>query len=148
MEQAAPSPAVELRAVRKQFGQRVVLDNINLAIGQSEVFVLVGASGSGKSTALKMVSGIDVPDSGQVLLAGEDVTDVPANRRPVHTVFQNYALFPHLDVTENVAFPLAVAGVAQGEQRRRVAEALNWVQLQMHALLQDLLLQMKNTLLN
>lgn len=125
--------AVELRGVRKQWGQRAILDGIDLAIDRGEVFVLVGPSGSGKSTLLKMVSGIERPDSGRVLLAGRDCTDLPPYRRAVHTVFQSYALFPHLDVAGNVAFPLSVAGVPRGERDKRVAAALGWVRLENHA---------------
>ena len=80
-----------------------------------------------------MVSGIDVPDAGAVWLNGSDVTHMPPYRRTVHTVFQNYALFPHLDVSQNVAFPLSVKGVSPSERDRRVAEALGWVQMQKHA---------------
>ena len=119
--------------MRKQFGAHTVLDGIELSIARGEVFVLVGASGSVKSTALKLVSGIEVPDNGQVWLHGKDVTNLPPYRRAVHTVFQNYALFPHLNVQENVAFPLSVAGIAKSEQIRRVHEALAWVQLQRFA---------------
>ncbi len=125
--------AVELRGVSKRFGSRVVLDNIDLTIGRGEVLVLLGASGSGKSTLLKIVSGIETADSGQVLLAGKDCSQEPPYCRGVHTVFQNYALFPHLDVAGNVAFPLRVAGVADGECNRLVAEALGWVKLEQHA---------------
>lgn len=132
-EYELPSPAVELRGVSKKFGSRVVLDNIDLTIGRGEVLVLLGASGSGKSTLLKIVSGIDIPDSGHVLLAGQDCTHEPPYRRGVHTVFQSYALFPHLDVAGNVAFPLHIAGVATGECNRLVAEALSWVKLEQHA---------------
>jgi ABC-type Fe3+/spermidine/putrescine transport system ATPase subunit len=125
--------AVELRGVSKRFGSRTVLDNIDLTIGRGEVLVLLGASGSGKSTLLKIVSGIEIPDSGQVLLAGKDCTQEPPYRRGVHTVFQNYALFPHLDVAGNVAFPLRIGGVSNGECDRLVSEALGWVKLEQHA---------------
>jgi ABC-type Fe3+/spermidine/putrescine transport system ATPase subunit len=127
------SPAVEFRTVRKRFGKRTVLDGVDLAIGRGEVFVLVGPSGGGKSTALKMVSGIDSPDAGAVWLNGRDVTALPPYRRAVHTVFQNYALFPHLNVSQNVAFPLSVKGVAAAECNRRVQEALGWVRMQKHS---------------
>jgi ABC-type Fe3+/spermidine/putrescine transport system ATPase subunit len=126
-------PAVELQGVSKRFGSRVILDDIHLSIGRGEVLVLLGASGSGKSTLLKIVSGIESPDSGRVLLAGQDCTHKPPYRRGVHTVFQNYALFPHLDVAGNVAFPLHIAGVAKAECNRLVAEALEWVKLDQHA---------------
>jgi ABC-type Fe3+/spermidine/putrescine transport system ATPase subunit len=126
-------PAVELRGVSKRFGQRVILDQIDLQIARGEIVVLVGPSGSGKSTLLKIVSGIETPDTGRVLLAGSDCTELPPYRRAVHTVFQSYALFPHLDVTENVAFPLAVAGMRRADRLRLVAEALGWVKLERHA---------------
>jgi spermidine/putrescine transport system ATP-binding protein len=126
-------PAVELRGVCKRFGQRVILDSIDLSVVRGEVLVLVGPSGSGKSTLLKIVSGIETPDRGRVFLAGSDCTELPPYRRAVHTVFQNYALFPHLDVTGNVAFPLAVAGVSSVERQRLVAAALGWVKLERHA---------------
>jgi ABC-type Fe3+/spermidine/putrescine transport system ATPase subunit len=95
--------------------------------------VLVGPSGSGKSTLLKLVSGIETPDEGRVWLAGKDCTDWPPYRRAVHTVFQSYALFPHLDVTGNVAFPLLVAGVRRSEREALIRTALEWVKLERHA---------------
>jgi ABC-type Fe3+/spermidine/putrescine transport system ATPase subunit len=106
-----------------------VLDGIDLAVNKGEVFALVGPSGSGKSTLLKMISGIDSPDQGQVFLAGREVTALPAYRRAVHTVFQNYALFPHLDVAANVAFPLRVAGMNRRDAAARVQTALGWVHM-------------------
>ncbi|HEY2415134.1 MAG TPA: ABC transporter ATP-binding protein [Pirellulaceae bacterium] len=127
------SAAVELRGVSKRFGSRVVLDNIDLMVGRGEVLALLGASGSGKSTLLKIVSGIETVDAGRIFLAGRDCTADPAYRRGVHTVFQNYALFPHLDVAANVAFPLKVAGISNGDTSRLVAQALEWVKLENHA---------------
>lgn len=132
-ETESQSPAVELRGISKRFGSRVVLDQIELSVARGEVLVIVGPSGCGKSTLLKIVSGIESPDTGCVLLSGQDCTSLPPYRRPVHTVFQNYALFPHLDVAANVAFPLSVAGTAGAEMERLVAEALGWVKLQQHA---------------
>jgi ABC-type Fe3+/spermidine/putrescine transport system ATPase subunit len=102
---------------------------MDLAAGRAEVFALVGPSGSGKTTLLKIVSGIEVPDSGQVWLSGQNVTAVPSYRRRVHTVFQNYALFPHLDVAGNVGFPMRVAGMPRQQRRRQVLRALSWVKL-------------------
>ena len=134
MKQGEPAgPAVELRRIHKRYGQRVILNGIDLAIGRGEVVVLVGPSGSGKSTLLKMVSGIETPDEGEVWLSGQLSNQIPPYRRPVHTVFQNYALFPHLDVAGNVAFPLAVAGVPRQERARLVEQALGWVKMQPHA---------------
>ena len=127
------SPAVELVGVSKRFGERVILDRIDLSIARGEVLVLVGPSGSGKSTLLKIVSGIETPDEGRVKLAGQDCTDDPPYQRAVHTVFQNYALFPHLDVAGNVAFPLAVAGVSRTERQPLVMKALAWVRMDQHA---------------
>src|SRR5262245_10799525 len=105
----ADSPAIELRGISKRFGERTVLDGIDLRIARGEIFALLGASGSGKSTLLKIISGIEQADSGEVWLSGANVSATPAHRRAVHTVFQNYALFPHLNVAGNVGFPLAVA---------------------------------------
>jgi ABC-type Fe3+/spermidine/putrescine transport system ATPase subunit len=122
-----------LRGISKRFGERLILDTIDLVVARGEVLVLVGQSGSGKSTLLKVISGIETPDTGQVLLAGQNVTDLPPYRRAVHTVFQNYALFPHLNVADNVAFPLAVAGRPRRERQGLVAEALAWVKLEQHA---------------
>jgi len=111
----------------------VILDAIDLEIARGEILVLVGPSGSGKSTLLKIVSGIETPDTGRVFLGGADCTDMPPYQRAVHTVFQNYALFPHLDVAGNVAFPLAVAGVPRSQRDPLIAAALGWVKLQQHA---------------
>ncbi|HMC12104.1 MAG TPA: ABC transporter ATP-binding protein, partial [Pirellulaceae bacterium] len=117
----------------KRFGPHVILESIDLTVARGEVLVLVGPSGSGKSTLLKIVSGIETPEAGRVYLAGRDCTDVPPYRRPVHTVFQSYALFPHLDVTANIAFPLSVAGVSRSDRHKLVAAALGWVKLEQHA---------------
>ena len=117
----------------KRFGERVILDRIDLSVARGEVLVLVGPSGSGKSTLLKIVSGIETPDEGRVKLAGLDCTGEPPYRRAVHTVFQNYALFPHLDVAGNVAFPLAVAGLSRAEREPLVMKALGWVRMDQHA---------------
>lgn len=121
--------AVELRGVSKRYTGQQVLDNVDLAIKPGEFFALLGPSGSGKSTILRMVSGIEVPDSGQVWLGGKNVTQIPPYRRPVHTVFQNYALFPHLNVADNVGFPLRVAGMSAAERQPRIQKALGWVRM-------------------
>jgi ABC-type Fe3+/spermidine/putrescine transport system ATPase subunit len=127
---AGNTPAVELLAIRKAFAGRPILGGIDLQIAPAEVVVLVGPSGSGKSTLLRIVGGIEQPDSGSVYLSGKDCTSLPAYRRPIHTVFQNYALFPHLDVAGNVAFPLSIAGMPRKTRDERVREALGWVQLE------------------
>lgn len=129
MEQTSPNPAISIRGVRRAFGGRSILNGIDLEVQKGEFFALVGPSGSGKSTLLKMVSGIDQPTAGEVWLEGENVTRVPPYRRAVHTVFQNYALFPHLSVAGNVGFPLKVAGLNRAESDKRVAKALALVKL-------------------
>jgi ABC-type Fe3+/spermidine/putrescine transport system ATPase subunit len=126
-------PAVELCGISKRFGSRVILDSIELQVARGEVLALVGPSGSGKSTLMHIVSGIETADAGRVLLDGRDCTAAPPYRRPVHTVFQHYALFPHLDVAGNVGFPLTVSGVARAERERLVSEALDWVKIRQHA---------------
>jgi ABC-type Fe3+/spermidine/putrescine transport system ATPase subunit len=124
------SPAVELEHVSKIMADRPILDDVTLQVRRGEFFALIGPSGSGKSTLLKMVSGIDTPTQGMVRLAGSDVNRVPPYRRPVHTVFQSYALFPHLDVAGNVGFPLRIAGRPWRERQERVHQALGWVRLE------------------
>jgi len=129
----ADSPAVALRGVSKSFGSRLVLDQIDLTVARGEVLAIVGPSGCGKTTLLKVISGIETVDRGIVLLCGRDCTALPPYRRPVHTVFQNYALFPHLDVAANIAFPLEAARVPRAKREKLVDQALCWVQLQSHA---------------
>jgi ABC-type Fe3+/spermidine/putrescine transport system ATPase subunit len=121
--------AIEFRSASKTYQGRTVLDSVSLAIHQGEFFVLVGPSGSGKSTLLKLLSGIELPTMGEVWLSGQRIDSVPAYRRPVHTVFQSYALFPHLDVAGNVGFPLQVAGVRKKDRDTRVLAALGLVKL-------------------
>jgi putative spermidine/putrescine transport system ATP-binding protein len=121
--------AIELREARRAFGSVVALDRVSLEIAPGEFFALLGPSGSGKTTCLRLIAGFDQPDSGQVLLEGRDVTDVPPFDRDVNTVFQDYALFPHMSVAENVAYGLRVRGVAAPERRRRALEMLELVRL-------------------
>ena len=97
--------------VTKRYGDNTVLDNVTLSIGAGEVFSLLGPSGCGKTTLLRICGGFEKPDSGRVILDGVDITDLPPNRREVRTVFQNYALFPHMTVWENIAFGLKASGV-------------------------------------
>ena len=127
----AADAAVELRGVTKRYGDAPpAVAGLDLALGRGEFFTLLGPSGCGKTTTLRLVAGFEAPTEGHVLIGGRDVTDVPAHERPVHTVFQSYALFPHLDVAENVAFPLRVRRVGARERRRRVAEALALVRME------------------
>ncbi len=126
----ASGPDIALEGVTKRFGEHVAVDDLTLAIERSSFFALLGPSGCGKTTTLRMIGGFEDPTAGRVFLGGEDVTDVPPYRRDVNTVFQSYALFPHLTVEKNVAFGLQQRKVARDEARRRVGEALELVQLQ------------------
>ncbi|MFM1846765.1 MAG: hypothetical protein RL417_239 [Pseudomonadota bacterium] len=122
-------PAVELRGVEKKFGDSFAVAGIDLVIKQGEFFSLLGPSGCGKTTLLRMIAGLDFPTSGQVLIAGNDVVSVPAHERPVNTVFQSYALFPHMTVVENVAFGLKMKRVASAEIEARVKRVMDLVQI-------------------
>ena len=125
--------AIELRDASRAFGPVVALDRVSLTIAPGEFFALLGPSGSGKTTSLRLIAGFDQPDSGQVLLDDVDVTDVPPFERNVNTVFQDYALFPHMNVADNVAYGLRVRRVAAAERRRRAIEMLELVQLESFA---------------
>ena len=120
---------LELKAVRKSFGQNTVLENVDLAVRDGEFITILGPSGSGKTTILRMIGGFTEPSSGSILLDGRDITGLPINKRPFNTVFQDYALFPHMDVAANVGYGLMVRRVARKEIARRVGEALDLVQL-------------------
>jgi len=122
-------PLLELRKLSRRFGDFVAVDNVSLGIESGEFFTLLGPSGCGKTTILRMIAGFDLPDGGQVLLDGVDLADTPPEKRPLHTVFQSYALFPHLSVADNVAFPLKMANIEPTERKRRVAEMLDVVHL-------------------
>jgi putative spermidine/putrescine transport system ATP-binding protein len=124
--------AVSLVEVTKSFGELIAVDGVSLDIGDGEFFSLLGPSGSGKTTSLRMVAGFEKPDSGQVLLHGEDVTSLPPYDRDVNTVFQDYALFPHMTVAENVGYGLMVRKTDAAERSRRVEEALEMVHLGAH----------------
>ncbi len=123
------SAAIELREASRAFGSVVALDRVSLTVAPGEFFALLGPSGSGKTTCLRLIAGFDQPDSGQVLLDGVDVTSAPPFDRNVNTVFQDYALFPHMSVAENVAYGPRVRGIAATERRRRAAEMLELVRL-------------------
>ena len=125
-----PQPAVQLQNITKVFpGGVTAVDNINLEIPQGEFFTLLGPSGCGKTTTLRMIAGFEMPTSGEIFIEGKEMGKVQPNRRPVNTVFQNYALFPHLTVEQNVAFGLRLKRVPAAESQRRVQEALEMVQL-------------------
>ncbi len=121
--------AIELIHVRKAFGDVVAVDDVDLAIGDGEFFSLLGPSGSGKTTVLRMIAGFEEPTAGAILLGGRDVTRIPPYDRDVNTVFQDYALFPHMSVQQNVEYGLKVKGVGRDERRRRAGEMLESVRL-------------------
>ncbi|MBR0654839.1 ABC transporter ATP-binding protein [Roseomonas arctica] len=121
---------LEARGLRRSYGAAVALEALDLAILPGEFFALLGGSGSGKSTLLRLIAGLEAPDGGTLLLEGRDITRDPPWARPVHMMFQSYALFPHMSVAENIGYGLRRAGVAKAEQARRVAEVLALVKLE------------------
>jgi putative spermidine/putrescine transport system ATP-binding protein len=127
--EAAGAPAVRLAGVRKLYGDVVAVDRVELGIERDEFFTLLGPSGSGKTTCLRMIAGFERPDEGAIELNGRDVTNVPPFERDVNTVFQDYALFPHMSVGENVEYGLRIKKVPKDERRRRAGEALELVRL-------------------
>src|SRR5690242_2991372 len=128
--------AVELRHIWKTFGSGRANDgvhavcDVNLGIRKGEFFTLLGPSGCGKTTTLRLIAGFELPSRGELLIQGRQMADVPAHLRPVNTVFQSYALFPHLTVAENVGFGLAVKRVPKPERSERVRAALQLVQME------------------
>jgi spermidine/putrescine transport system ATP-binding protein len=124
-----PSGSVELRGLTKRFDDAVAVDGIDASIEAGEFFSLLGPSGCGKTTTLRMIAGFERPSGGQIVLDGVDVAAVPPHERNVHTVFQSYALFPHLDVAGNVAFGLRRRRLPKDEIKRRVQEAIELVEL-------------------
>ncbi len=127
----AEQPMIEFERVTKSFGgDAPAVDDISMHIRPGEFYSMLGPSGCGKTTSLRMIAGFEEPDIGRVLIAGEDVTLTPAKQRNVNMVFQDYALFPHMTVAENVAFGLKLKKVAKAEATDRVAEALSSMQLQ------------------
>jgi putrescine transport system ATP-binding protein len=124
---------VRIEGVAKRFGETQAVDDVSIAVARGAFFSLLGASGSGKTTVLRMLAGFEAPDAGRVWIDGEDVTDVPPYRRPVNMMFQSYALFPHMSVADNVAFGLRQDGLPADKRRERVAEMLSLVRLEAHA---------------
>ncbi len=120
---------VELERVTKHFGDFRAVDEVSLEVQAGSFVALLGSSGAGKSTVLRMIGGFELPDSGTIRIGGEEVTDLPPYRRDVNTVFQNYALFPHMTVAENVAYGLRQDGVSRSQRTARVRAALDMVQM-------------------
>jgi putative spermidine/putrescine transport system ATP-binding protein len=123
------APAVRLRGLRKAYGEVAAVDGVDLEIARGEFFTLLGPSGSGKTTTLRLIAGFERPDEGTVELGGRDVSNVPPYARDVNTVFQDYALFPHMTVAENVAYGLRVRGVPRRDREGRVEDVLRRMRL-------------------
>ena len=126
-------PIVRIEGLTRRFGSIVAVDRVDLEIARGELFALLGGSGCGKTTLLRMLAGFETPDEGRLFIDGQDMTDVPPYRRPVNMMFQSYALFPHMDVAANVGYGLRRDGVKAPEIAARVAEILTLVHLQDHA---------------
>ena len=123
------SNVLELRGLYRKFGSLVAVDHLDLSLYKGEFFTLLGASGCGKTTIMRLIAGFDQPDGGRVVLNGRDVTNLPPQKRNVHTMFQQYALFPHLSVWDNVAFGPRSQGKDNAETRRKVGEMLEIIVL-------------------
>ena len=122
-------PYVRIEKVTKKFGDFIAVDDVSLSIYKKEIFCLLGASGCGKTTLLRMLAGFERPTSGRIFIDGVDMTSIPPYERPVNMMFQSYAIFPHMTVEQNVAFGLKQEGVAKAEASRRVTEMLELVKL-------------------
>src|SRR4051795_1511961 len=121
---------VSVEGIRKTYADVVAVDGVDLSVGDGEFFTLLGPSGSGKTTTLRIIAGFERPDSGRVTLGGADITNEPPYARDVNTVFQDYALFPHMTVADNVAYGLKVKGVPRRERSSQVAHVLRMVRLE------------------
>ena len=121
---------IRLENIRKSYGENEVLKNITISIQEKEFVTLLGPSGCGKTTTLRILGGFENPDSGRILFDGKDITNVPSNRRNLNTVFQNYALFPHMTVGDNVAFGLRVKGMNESDVKEKVHYGLKLVNLE------------------
>src|SRR4051794_10034459 len=124
-----PAPSIELIGVTKWFGEVNAVNDLTLDVPEGEFLTLLGPSGCGKTTTLRLIGGLEFPSAGTLRINGEEMVDRPPHQRPVNTVFQDYALFPHLTVGANVGYGLEMARVAKPERRRRVSEALDMVRL-------------------
>ena len=133
MDEAMSEVLLSLKHISKNFGEGDVLSDVSLDVHKGEFVTLLGASGCGKTTTLRIVSGLETPDTGEVILNGKDMTNLPPESRPVNTVFQSYALFPHMNVEKNVAYGLKVRKMDKRQQAKRVAEMLELVQMSEYA---------------
>jgi putative spermidine/putrescine transport system ATP-binding protein len=124
------APDIRLISLRKTYAEVVAVDDVDLGVRQGEFFTMLGPSGSGKTTTLRLIAGFERPDAGAIELGGRDVSSVPPYLRDVNTVFQDYALFPHMNVLDNVAYGLRVRGLARAERTRKAEEALELVRLE------------------
>ncbi len=127
---ATPKTIIRLENVTKRFGKVAAVEGVSLSIQEGEFFALLGPSGCGKTTLLRLLAGFETPTEGKILIDGKDVAALPPNKRPVNMVFQSYAVFPHMNVLQNVAYGLRVEGVGAAERARRAEEALALVQLE------------------
>ncbi len=125
----ANTPIIELKNIYKSFGETEVLTDFNLEVGEKEFITLLGPSGCGKTTILRIVGGFETPDRGSVIFQGKDITDVPPNKREINTVFQKYALFPHMNVQDNIAFGLKISGKTDQYIKDKIQYALKLVNL-------------------
>jgi ABC-type Fe3+/spermidine/putrescine transport system ATPase subunit len=124
---------IELRNVTKQYGRIVANDHIDLSIRRGELMTLLGPSGCGKTTALRCITGHNIPDEGEVWIDGQNVTDVPTHKRELGMVFQNFALFPHMTVFDNAGFPLMIRGMDKAQRRKQVMEVLRLIRMEEYA---------------
>jgi spermidine/putrescine transport system ATP-binding protein len=120
---------LEIKNVSRRFDDFLAVDNVSFEVKAGEFFTLLGPSGCGKTTLLRMIAGFDLPDAGSIVLDGVDLRSTPPERRPIHTVFQSYALFPHMTVAQNIAFPLKMAGQSEADLAAKVKAALDQVKL-------------------
>jgi len=128
-ERSAP-PALRLQGIRKNYGPVIAVDGVDLDVHEGEFFTLLGPSGSGKTTLLRLIAGFERADAGRIELSGHDVTSLPPYARPTNTVFQDYALFPHMSVGENIGYGLRIKGVQRTKRQERVQRALRMVRLE------------------
>src|SRR5687768_10739727 len=123
---------IVLQGITKSYDDEVILDNLNLKIPGGKFFALIGPSGCGKTTILRMIAGLEIPDSGTVFLGHQDITHVPVNKRSVNTVFQNYALFPHMNVFDNIAYSLRVRNLTTDTIQQKVEKVVKMFHLESH----------------